>query len=365
MEVPSPTLSPQKAVGIPGLRRWLDLYECFDKEPSELLTQAKKEEMLDDILTFSCNCIKTALHKPQVESMEALVSIWAMFANVVQFIDWSDPFHDRLICLLLWTKEFEFLRKTVHPEEIGTRATWECHRLVEVVQNSWKELIFAPHNMVDKQCNLASFTATALAISSNDWLGIVALWYLHQALEISDLRAVRFAPVTIIWIRTAGAKLLTFSILRKKWNNENIAADALDLASMQIPGILAKLAGVTYHGFSLERWFFWKGRFERLAMNEDEETRKWASDTVGYMTQFDSMLDYGVSDEKLLEDESTLREKDENKMRRIDMGKAGKDGCGEKIIEDNSHCDGQLTVTVEIATSRENTRLSLPVRQEG
>ncbi|KAA8568602.1 hypothetical protein MFRU_012g01450 [Monilinia fructicola] len=350
--------------GVFGMINWLDVDECFEYEDTDISKQTRKEEILDTILSFCCGCIKDALRKPQGESMEALVNIWDVFMNVAQIIEWTDPFHDRLICLLLWTKEFEVLRRTIQPEEMNIRSSWECHRLVEVVHNSWKALIFAPHDTLSKQCNLASFTATAFAVGAHDWLGITALWYLHQALEISDRITVRLAPITIIWIRTAGAKLLTFSILKKNWENKSSDNGALDVASLQIPGILAQFAGVTYHGFSLERWFFWKERFECLSLDDDEETRIWARDTVGYMTQFDSMLCYGISEKAKMEGDSTLREKDKNKNLKTDGSKANKEGHGDYKIEADNNYDGQLTSTMEMATALENKRLRLLVRQK-
>ncbi|KAB8296960.1 hypothetical protein EYC80_002366 [Monilinia laxa] len=346
------------------MMNWPDPDECFEYEDTEMSTRARKEEILDTILSFCCSYIKDTLRKPQDESMGALVNIWDVFMNVAQVIEWTDPFHDRLICLLLWTKEFEVLRRTIQPEEINTRSAWECHRLVEVVQDSWKELIFAPHDTLAKQCNLASFTSTALAVGSHDWLGITALWYLHQALEMSDSMTVRLAPTTIIWIRTAGAKLLTFSILEKKWENKNFDNDSLDVASLQIPGILAEVAGVTDHGFSLKRWFFWKSRFERLSLDEDEETRIWAMDTVGYMTQFDSMLYYGMSEGVKIEGESTLRERNENKRRKTDESKANKEGHVYCKLEADENDDGQLTSTMKMATALEDKRLRLLLRQK-
>ncbi|RAL60736.1 hypothetical protein DID88_009842 [Monilinia fructigena] len=357
-------LSPQRDSDVSGMTNWLDLDESFEYGDIETSTQARKEEILDTILSFCCSYIKDTLRKPQGESMSALVNIWDVFMNVAQVIEWRDPFHDRLICLLLWTKEFEVLRRTIQPEEMNIRSSWECHRLVEVVQDSWKELIFAPHDTLVKQCNLASFTSTALAVGAHDWLGITALWYLHHALEMSDSMTVRLAPITIIWIRTAGAKLLTFSILKKKWENKSFENDALDVASLQIPGILAEVAGVTYHGFSLERWCFWKSRFERLSLDEDEETRIWAMDTVGYMTQFDSMLYYGMSEEVKMEGESTLRENDETKRQKTDGKKAKKEGHGYYKLEADENHDDQLASTMEIATALENKRLILLPRQK-
>ncbi|CAD6442772.1 3739d150-4cb6-4a5b-a5c5-da150d8b04ad [Sclerotinia trifoliorum] len=292
-----------------------ELVEFLRKKTSGVRTRHKRAVLLDAIFPFCCGYIKDALQKPQKESKEALVRVWETFTEVAKNVEWNDPFHDKLICLLLWTKEFDVLRKSLRPQERKTSSACDCDHLLGVMQNSWEELVFATHDTLTEQCNLASFTATALAIGTNDWIGITALWYLGEALETSDEKTMRLAPVTIIWIRTAGPKLLTFSMLKKKWSNQEIDQKALiDVAWIQIPGKLAQEGGVTYHGFSLERWMFWKSRFGMFAQDEDEEVRLWATDTVEYMTEFDSMLGYNMADEAKDESESlnVLRDKDEN-----------------------------------------------------
>ncbi|KAF7879479.1 hypothetical protein EAF04_000675 [Stromatinia cepivora] len=317
-----------------------ELFEFFRKETPEGPTPQKKEVLLDAIFAFCCGCIKDALRKPQDKSKEALVSVWETFTDVAKNVEWDDPFHDRLICLLLWTKEFDVLRKSLLPQETKTKSAWECHHLLKVMQNSWEELVFATHGTVAKQCNLASFTATALAIGTHDWIGITALCYLREALEISDEKTIRLAPVTIIWIRTAGPKLLTFSMLKKKGNNQDVDEKALDgVTWIQIPGKLAQEGGVTYHGFSLKRWMFWKSRFERLAQDVDEEIRVWATDTVEYMTEFDSMLGYNMMDEAKEEYEllDALRDKIENVKPNKDIDRVDKNDNGEQKLDDR-HC---------------------------
>ncbi|KAJ8065316.1 hypothetical protein OCU04_006007, partial [Sclerotinia nivalis] len=300
----------------------------------------KKEVLLDAIFAFCCGFIKDALRKPQDKSKEALVSVWETFTEVAKNVEWDDPFHDRLICLLLWTKEFDVLRKSLRPQETKTRSAWEYYHLLNVMQNSWEELVFATHDTVAKQCNLASFTATALAIGTHDWIGITALWYLGEALETSDEKTIRLAPVTIIWIRTAGPKLLTFSMLKKKWNNQDVDKKVwVDVAWIQIPGKLAQEGGVTYHGFSLKRWMFWKSRFERLAQDVDEEIRAWATDTVDYMTEFDSMLGYNMMDKAKEEYESldAPRDKVENVKPSKNIDKVDENDNGEQKPDDR-HC---------------------------
>ncbi|KAI9646025.1 hypothetical protein NHQ30_005463 [Ciborinia camelliae] len=324
-----------------------NLLESLMNGYSESLAQKKREELLDDTLALCCVCIKDALRKPQDESKEALVSVWVIFTNTAQNIEWNDPFHDRLICLLLWTKEFDVLRRTLRPEEMKTRCSWECYHLVKVVQKSWKQLLFSNHDTIAKQCNLASFTATALAIGTHDWLGITALWYLRESLEMTDKRTVSLAPVTIIWIRTAGAKLLTFSILKKKWKNQDNDNDALNVEWLQTPGLLAKVAGVTEQGFSLRRWLFWKGRFERFAQDEcDEEMRAWATDTFEYMAEFDSMMTPEITKSDCRDEAKTesLREKGEKREQKTGISRGDENNNGEQKVDTDSGRDDQRSL---------------------
>lgn len=316
-----------------------ELVEFLRKGTPEVRTPQKREVLLDSIFAFCCGCIKDALRKPQKKSKEALASVWETFTEVAKNVEWNDPFHDRLICLLLWTKEFDVLRRSLRPQETKTDSEWQCEHLLGVMQNSWEELVFATHDTLAKQCNLASFAATALAIGTHDWVGITALWYLGEALETSDEKTMRLAPVTIIWIRTAGPKLLTFSMLEKKWRNQEINEKVvIDVAWIQIPGKLAQEGGVTYHGFSLKRWMFWKSRFEKLAQDEDEEVRVWATDTVEYMTEFDSMLGYNLADEAKEESESpnVLRDKIENVKPSKNIDKIHENDNGKQKLDDRN-----------------------------
>ncbi|ESZ93176.1 hypothetical protein SBOR_6455 [Sclerotinia borealis F-4128] len=315
------------------------LQDLLSKMNLNLFKGKNKQQLMDDMIAFCRGRIKDSLQKPQDDSKEALVSVWKILTEAAQTVESNDPFHDKLICLLLWTGEFDVLRKSLHPEEIHTRSSWECHHLVKVMQNSWKELIFPAHDTIEKKCSLATFTAKALAMGTHDWLGISALWYLREALEMADKATIHLAPSTIIWIRIAGAKLLRFSVLEKKWDNHDLDREALDIVRIQTPGILAQRAGVTQDGFSLERWFFWKGRFENLAPDEDEESRAWAKDTVDYMTEFDSMLDYNMKGEPKAVDDSqdAVSEKVENtKQKRLDLrllSRGDKEKNGEQRVE--------------------------------
>lgn len=320
---------------------YAELTAIVEKQHLDISTPQDKESLLDSIFEFCCGCIRDALQKPQDESKEALASIWETFTEVAQCVKWNDPFHDRLICLLLWTKEFDVLRRTLRTEEFGTRFSWECHYLVKVVQKSWGKLVFATHDTVVQQCSLASFTATALAVGSHDWLGITALWFLREALENNDTATIHLAPVTMIWIRTAGPKLLTFSVLRRKWENLDVGKDALNLTSIQTPGILAQRVGVTHGGFSLKRWRFWKERFESLAQDPDEETRAWAQDTVGYMTEFDSMLSYPMVNTVKVSGntQDVLKERIENTKQKADVIENERDNIGRQNVNaDDEYC---------------------------
>ncbi|TGO18462.1 hypothetical protein BPAE_0382g00070 [Botrytis paeoniae] len=209
------------------------------------------------IFDFCSVCPKNALQILQDESKEALIGRWEIFVEVTKNVYWV-----RMGILALGQNYAEGM----------------------------ESLVFSTQDTVTEQYNLAAFAAIALSSGSHDWLSITALCCMREAIEVTRKRTISLAPVIILWILKVGSKVLSFSVFKRRWNNQAIGRRAFDLELTQIPGVLAQRPGVIYNRFSEKRWFFCKGRPEALTKDLNENTRVWAKDAIKHMTMFDSAV---------------------------------------------------------------------------
>ncbi|KAL9098417.1 MAG: hypothetical protein Q9187_009668, partial [Circinaria calcarea] len=238
--------------------------DAFDVDISNVSSKdaSSEADMLDQltsIRSFGFHFIKDAVRKLPAESaQQGLNLLWHMFLETAKVYD---GVQEKIVSLLLWTKEFDLLYRSLHPTETAA-ASWESYRFADSLQASWEQLLTT--GTASHQCNLAAFSAKALAVGiCRDSIGLTALWYLREALETDDEpKVISLLPATVVWIEQCGDHLLTFSAMNQS-SEEQSKAHLLAL------GAPAQRADIDQQGFSIKRWLFWRRRLQELSHNAD------------------------------------------------------------------------------------------------
>ena len=266
--------------------------DAFDVDISNISSDEDMLDQLTSIQGFSSYFIKDASRKPPAESetvLQGLQVLWHMFIETAKVYDKDGTFQEKLISLLLWTKEFDSLYKSLHPT--GTAAaSWESYRFADSLQASWEQVLTI--GPASHQCNLAAFSAKALALGiCRDSIGLTALWYLREALETDDEpRTISLLPATVVWIEQCCDHHLTFSAM-------NQPSEEQSKAHLVALGALAQRADIDRPGFSIKRWLFWRRRLQELSHNADTAVAKMAKKGFMSMVSRGSHLDYDVPGE--------------------------------------------------------------------
>jgi hypothetical protein len=268
---------------------WEEAKEAFHADGLDISSTTDKQDTLTSIQSFSFLCMKEALQKPPAESVNALDSLWSMFLGTAEVLEKDDPFQHQLISLLQWTKDYDSLRRSLHPME-STSPPWESYGFAAHLQTSWEKLVSTP-GTVQKQCNLAMFSATALALRiCQEALGLTAIWYLREVLEADNESSITLLPAAVIWVETCRWKLLTFSVKNQSYEDH-------PKLHMLTPGARAQRAGINSESFTLDRWLFWRKRFQELSQHEDPSVSKEAKKGFMGMISCGIQLDYEVPGE--------------------------------------------------------------------
>ncbi|KAH7303999.1 hypothetical protein BKA65DRAFT_225601 [Rhexocercosporidium sp. MPI-PUGE-AT-0058] len=266
--------------------------EAFDAEILSSSSSTKdKSDQLISIQSFSFQFIKDASRRPQAEAeavQEGLYVLWHMFIETAKALEKDDPFQEKLVSLLLWTKELDSIHRSLHPTENAT-AGWESYGFADSLQTHWEQLLITGTGK--QQCNLAAFSAKLFAVNScQDSLRLTVLWYLRAALEVEDeTKTIALLPAAVVWVDHCRHKLLTLSVIEQ--------SDKEPRSQLLAAGELARKAGVDQDGFSLQRWLFWRRRFQELSHNEDKEVVKEAKKGFMNMIFCGRELDFDVPGE--------------------------------------------------------------------
>lgn len=234
--------------------------EGFKDDIRQLATPDEKLGLLTSIQSFAFQIIRDATRPTsdkQESAQKGLDVLWYMFTETAKVLDKEDAIQDNLITMLLGTKQFDSFHKMLHPSEASV-STWESYGFADHLQEVWENGIVA--NKVLQQCNLATFSAKALALGiCDDSLGKCALWYLREALENDDdAKTLALLPAAVIWIEHARHKLFTLSLTNKSYEGSPVL-------SATSPGQLAQTANVEQYRFSMDRWLLWRRRLQKLS----------------------------------------------------------------------------------------------------
>ena len=266
--------------------------DAFDVGISDISSEEDMLEQLTCIRGFSYHFIKDTFRKLPAESeivLQGLHLLWHMFLETAKVFENESAFQEKLVSLLLWTKEFDSLYRSLHPTETAA-VSWESYRFADSLQASWEKLLMT--GTASHQCNLAAFSAKALAVGiCRDSNGLTALWYLREALETDDeTKVISLLPATVVWFEQCSDHLLTFSAMNQSYEEES-KAHLLTL------GALAQRADIDQHGFSIKRWLFWRWRLQELSHHADAAVAKKAKKGFMSMIFCGRNLDYVVPGE--------------------------------------------------------------------
>ncbi|KAH7253206.1 hypothetical protein B0J15DRAFT_560320 [Fusarium solani] len=266
-----------------------EVLEGFLADLHDVSSPKDKQELLTSIQSFAFQFLKDASNialTPHEEVDQGLQVLWRMFIETAKVLEKDDPFHDKLVLLLLWTKEFDQLYKGLHLSD-SAKAFWELYGFADSLQESWEHTLESGTS--SQLCSLATFSTKALSAGAcQDSLALTALWYLRKALETGDEAATAsLLPAAVIWMDQCRHRLLTFSILNRSYE----AHPKFDLSAC---GALAQAQGANQSGFSLKRWLFWRERFQHLSHSEDSAIAKEAKRGFMAMINCGRDLDYEV-----------------------------------------------------------------------
>ncbi|KAH8600081.1 hypothetical protein B0O99DRAFT_611703 [Bisporella sp. PMI_857] len=223
--------------------------EGFNAEVNHASSDADKLELLISIRSFSFLFIKSASRRLAPAESEAVQKglrvFWYMFIQTAKALDKDSPVHDKLVLLLLFTKELDLVHRNLHPTEVAA-TTWESYGFFDSLQASWQHTLTA--GTASQQRNLAAFSSKALATGIwSESLALVTLWYLREALETEDeTKTIALLPATVGWFENANFFLLNFSLANKP-SQEQSNGNFLSA------GALAHKSGIEPRGFSINR----------------------------------------------------------------------------------------------------------------
>ncbi|KAJ4264416.1 hypothetical protein NW762_005615 [Fusarium torreyae] len=267
-----------------------EFLEGFEKDVEDIATDKDKQDLLISIQSFAFNFIKESLKRPaDTETVQqGLDVLWKMFLEAGTAIDSSSLFQDRLVLLLLWTKQFDLFHKDMHSVS-ETAKDWESYGFAESLQTSWEQL--ARTGTTAQLCNLATFSAKVLSAGiCQDQLCSTALWYLREVLEMNDqAKTTRLLPAAVVWMDLGSHALLRYSV--SGHDDQQSKPHLLDV------GPLAQDGGVNLQGFSLNRWLFWRHRFKRLSHHADVSVSSVARKGFMAMINCGRDLDYEIPGE--------------------------------------------------------------------
>ncbi|KAJ9302811.1 hypothetical protein DTO271G3_185 [Paecilomyces variotii] len=302
-----------------------EILEAFDAGLRDIYSEVDKVDVLVSINSFSFHFTNNISPRPSPESEEVqqqLCVLWSMFLETAKILEDGNPFQEKLLSLLLWTKEFDSLHRNIHCTET-VACVWDLYRFGESLQATWEDVIET--GTTSQQCNLASFSAKLLSMGvCRDEISLIALRYLREALETDEeAKTIALLPAAAVWIDGSRHTLLAFSV-------ENRFYGEKFKVHLATPGELARGADISQQGFSLKRWLFWRERLKKLSHGRDSTAAKAAKKAFISMVSCGRELDYDIPCE------ARLAEKLQVAMAAA-LSKSGKESINDDYIAINTN----------------------------
>ncbi|KAF4494649.1 hypothetical protein FAGAP_9211 [Fusarium agapanthi] len=261
-----------------------EVLKGFPEDLQDIASDKDKQELLISIKSFAFRLIKEPLKRPMADFptvQQNLDVLWYMFLKASTAIDSDSLFQDRLVLLLLWTRQFDLVYKELYAgQNIATH--WESYGFAKSLQTFWEELV--KEGSEAELRSLATFSAKALAAGiCEEQISSTGLWYMREALETSDDNITKFLPGAVIWMELCPHALLGHCAL--KADEQQLEHSSLNLGPVDEAG-----SGMT-------RWLFWRRCFQKLSHHPDTSLAQLAKKGFMAMIHCGRDVDYSIQRE--------------------------------------------------------------------
>ncbi|KAK1517929.1 uncharacterized protein CCOS01_12186 [Colletotrichum costaricense] len=237
-------------------------------------------------------------------AQQGLNVLWGMFTSTAQVIDAADAFHDRLVGLLAWTREFDGAYRRLHGivGGIAGGGGWGSYGFGQSLQLAWEQLVAADlpsAAATRKSRDLAAFSARVLARGlCGESVAGTAFWVFERALggdgDRREIVSRNLVPAVEVWLEHASHALLARCC-------PSPAAAGLDPTTTAAMDPISRADGpstdqVTAETqrdeFSMSHWLRWRRRLQELSHDTDADVARLAK--KGFMSMIFCGRDLGV-----------------------------------------------------------------------
>ncbi|KAF5692784.1 hypothetical protein FDENT_2659 [Fusarium denticulatum] len=267
-----------------------EVLKGFAEDLQDLASDKEKQDLLISIKSFAFHFIKEPLKRSMADFptvQQNLDVLWYMFFKASTAIDSDSLFQDRLVLLLLWTRHFDLVYKELYTGQ-NIAGNWESYGFAQSLQTLWEELVKGGSEAELR--SLATFSAKVLVAGiCEEQVSSVGLWYMREALEMSNDNIAKVLPGAVVWMELCPHALLKHCVL--KADEQPSEHSSLNL------GPLAKDQPIDQAGFSMARWLFWRRRFQKLSHHPDTSLAQLAKKGFMAMIHCGRDVDYSVPGE--------------------------------------------------------------------
>ncbi|KAF5592845.1 hypothetical protein FPCIR_5528 [Fusarium pseudocircinatum] len=239
-----------------------EVLKGFAEDLQDISSDKEKQDLLISIKSFAFGFIKEPLKRPMADFptvQKNLDVLWYMFFKASTAIDSDSLFQDRLVLLLLWTRQFDLVYKELYTGQ-NIAGDWESYGFAQSLQTFWEELV--KEGLESELRGLATFSAKVLAAGvCEEQISSIGVWYMREALETNNDNTAKFLPGAIIWMELCPHALLRSCV--PKEDEQQSKLSSLDL------GPLALDQRFDDAGSSMAQWLFWRRRFQKLSHHPD------------------------------------------------------------------------------------------------
>ncbi|KAF5654474.1 hypothetical protein F25303_1398 [Fusarium sp. NRRL 25303] len=306
-----------------------EVLKGFAEDLQDIASDKEKQDLLISIKSFAFHFIKEPLKRPMADFptvQQNLDVLWYMFLKASTAIDSDSLFQDRLVLLLLWTRQFDLVCKGLYTEQ-NMAGNWESYGFAQSLQTFW-EALMREGSEAELQ-SLATFSAKALAAGiCEEQISSTGLWYMREVLEANDDNIAKFVPGAVVWVELCPHALLQGCVL--------IGDELQSEKSSLNLGTLPQDQRVDDAGFSMARWLIWRRRFQKLSHHPDTSLAQLAKKGFMAMIHCGRDIDYTVPGEDV------FAEKLQATMW-AELVKSGKESLdGDDVDIDPDWVDGQI-----------------------
>ncbi|KAF4415256.1 hypothetical protein FACUT_13541 [Fusarium acutatum] len=267
-----------------------EVLKGFAEDLQDIASDKEKQDLLISIKSFASHFIKEPLKRsladfPTVQ--RNLDVLWYMFFKASTAIDSDSLFQDRLVLLLLWTRQFDLVYKELYSGQ-NIAGNWEPYGFAQSLQTFWEALV--KEGTEAELRSLATFSAKVLASGiCEEHISSTGQWYMREALETNNDNLSKFLPGAVIWMKLCPHALLRDCILKAE--EQKSEHSSLNLGAL----VLDQRVDVARP--SMARWLFWRHRFQKLSHHPDTSLAQLAKKGFMAMIHCGRDVDYSVPGE--------------------------------------------------------------------